>query len=65
MIIGVWLLLQGISKSSEIAGVGSALKFGPWLVFQRISESSKFEGFGPAVEVGFDYWGFTCITRDF
>ena len=41
MIIGTWFVLQGISKSSEFAGVGSA------------------------VEVGFEYRGMFCSTRDF
>ena len=42
-----------------------ALIIGTWFVLQGISKSSKFAGVGSAVEVGFEYRGMFCITRDF
>ena len=42
-----------------------ALLIGAWFVLQGISKSSEFAGVGSAVEVGFDYPGMVCITRDF
>ena len=70
MIIGAWFVLQGISKSSEFAGVGSAIGVGfeiiwAWFVLQGISKSSEFAGVGSAVVIRFDYLGVVCNTRDF
>ena len=70
MIIGAWFVLQGISKSSEFAGVGSAIGVGfviiwAWLILQRIAKSSEFAGVGSAVVIRFHYPGLVCNTRDF
>ena len=50
-----------VSKSSEFAGIGSAVGF--WLVSQGISKSSEFRSVGSAVSVGFDYPGLACILK--
>ena len=70
MFIGAWVVLQGISQSSEFAGVGSAILVGfviiwAWLVFQGTSKSSEFAGVRSAVVIRFGYLGFVFHTRDF
>ena len=64
-----WFVLQGISNSSELRVLAPpsrlALIIGAWFVLQGISKSSEFAGVGSTVEVGFDYPGMVCITRDF
>ena len=56
-IIGAWLVLEWISKSSEFAGVGCAVEVGfiirAWLVLGWISKSSEFAGVGSAVIFSF------------
>ena len=69
MIIQAWFVSQGISKRSELAGVGSAIGVGfviiwAWLILQGISKSSEFAGVGSGVGVGFDYRGLVCVTGD-
>ena len=57
MIIVAWLVSEWISKSSEFAGVGSAVGvaflIGTWLMLRLSSESSEVAGVGSAVEVRF------------
>ena len=64
LIIGLWLVSQGISKLSEFSAVGSALVIGfDYPCFACILTISK--GLGSAVAVGSDYRGLTGIERDF
>ena len=52
-----WLVSEWMSKSSEFAGVGSAVGFvfltRTWLMLKLVSESPEVAGVGSAVEVGF------------
>ena len=69
MITGAWFVLQEISKSSEFAGVGSAVEVGfdyeGLVCYAAISKSFGFADVGCAVEVGFDYRRLVCITVGF
>ena len=42
-----------------------ALIVGAWFVLQGTSKNAEFAVVGSAVEVGFEYRGMFCITRDF
>ena len=70
MINGAMFVLQGISKSFEFTGVGSAIGVGfvsiwAWLALRGIFERSELAGVGSAVVIRFDYPGLVCNTRDF
>ena len=78
-LIGTWLVLERIFKSSEFAGVGSAVEVGFYnvgtavevgfyyrgLACTKMSKSSERAVVGSAVEVGFYYRGLACIRMDF
>ena len=67
LITRAWFVLQGISKSLSLRLLAppsrSALIDGAGFVLQGMR--FEFACVGSAVEIGFDYRGLHCITKDF